>query len=1300
MPEAALAVSWQWSAVAQGGRERVTITLDDPNQQASTSRDGTQSLRIVLTPSASTLDAPQTLPTQNSLVQGVNITDGALSLSLSAPSFGFIASRPAANRIVVEIYRDPLGARWQPDGRLAPPTVTTAPTAPTVPVAAVTAIQEPAPALTSESAPVATTTVVTTPTAQTPSPVQNPAANATPPPPAALIPQTPLPETTTPESIGTPTTPPIATLETPVLTNPAIAPAETATTPAPAVDISSVTPPTIPAALPSEESATTPMESVAENSAERLADNLAGTPTLAPVAPDANLTNVPTPTPQATPQVPSAALTPTSPSAVSSTTQAATPAPLVRARLNLAGPDAWSESQILPPTATVNSAATTSPRNRLRDVGKDDALSISEPSPATQAPAHQPPAAQSSAGLTPTATPPASTNDTDTTPPSAAALTPISPPPAVTVPSTQVDGNAVAPSVTNITITVEAPAAPSAPAANLASPTPVAPVAPVATPTAPLDTAANSTADASTARPATHPAVGQSPALQNEATSPAAPEISVTPEVSGLPTNPVAPEHTPIAPTTNTPESAGANGAAIVLPPSDASAPQNGVLPVNANAEKSADSVATETVEAPAGAKPEEKNAETPPKVEGETAEQEAPPVLQPIYVDEQGNPVPAPPDVPALLASTRAQMNKTRFDEALPDLMILKNAELSREEREDVLYDIMKALFETSHNDLASKAEEISRAAQEAMNFNLDSPRVPDALNILARVDLAQDNLADAEGYVMLMKRRFPHTPQVPSALLALGEKQMQKQNYADATLTFQSILQDYPESKVAKDAARMQTYALYRQGHMQRALTLIDFVERRWPRLYLEDPNYLTMTADIQTRQNRLFDALNTYWTLYNLNPSAPEAASTLYKISELYYALNFPDAGAKTLNELLRAFPQSPSASVALLRLGENGIHDGNLPLDEIFQIFEKVNPRLPGIYYQRIIQEYPDSPETITAKLRLIAWQMWNRETLDAMNAARSFMIDYEDKPESLRARDILLRGFAQEMGKALAEENFERVLTLWERFPQVHDYYQPLEPDLRVALARAQLNRGKENEGMELLAPFLEGPQDPKYGQYVFNLYLASYLRQQNWDGLLSLGEKVANWALPKETRDQLDYTLALSAENLGLQSRALPLWQKLAPKTDIPLFQRAYASYFLARDAERRQDLRGSYQYNLDALGMFTQLQDDQSPYADSERIRESIAALMDVTEIAGRFAESLDWANKYATFVPDTSPDYAGLRFREARLHRKMGDMARWRAILQGIIDKEPDSVFGKMAASELHTQDVARDLTRFTGQ
>lgn len=673
---------------------------------------------------------------------------------------------------------------------------------------------------------------------------------------------------------------------------------------------------------------------------------------------------------------------------------------------------------------------------------------------------------------------------------------------------------------------------------------------------------------------------------------------------------------------------------------------------------------------------------------------------LPPLYVDEEGNPVPPPPDVPALLAQMRSAMKAGRYAEATVPMNTLRTVVLPPEDREELLYNTMTALFESNRPAFAAHGEDIINAANEAMNYNPDSPRVPDALAVLVMVNLAQDNVADAQGYAQLMRRKFPGNTNVPAVFLDLGEKQMERQEYAEAALSFQVILQEYPESKMAKDAARLETYAFYRQGHMDRALTLIDFVDRRWPRVYLEDPEYLAIAADIRFRQGHLQEALNTYWTQYNLEPAKPEAATTLQHIAETYFLLKDPAAAAKVLDELVRAFPLSAEAPKALMRLGENGIHDGNLTVDQLFSLFTAPNPRLPSLYYQRVLKDYPQSPEAMPAQLRSIAWQLWNKEYLPAMTAARGFMIDYEDKPESLRAQDILLRGFARELGNSLQEENYDRVLKLWNDFPQVHDYYQPLEPDLRMALARAHLNRGQEPQGLELLAPFLDGSGDTDYALYTYNMFLATYLRQQNWDAILSLGEKVAGWKLPAEARNQLDYAMALSAENLGLQGRALPLWQKLAPMRDIPLYQRAYASYFLARDAERRQDLRAAYQYNLDTLGMFTQLQDEQSPYADSERIRESIAALMDVTEIAGRYAESLEWASKYAAFVPDTSPDYAGLRFREARLHRKMGDLARWRAILQGIVDKEPDSVFGKMASSELHTQDVARDLTRFTGQ
>jgi len=135
----------------------------------------------------------------------------------------------------------------------------------------------------------------------------------------------------------------------------------------------------------------------------------------------------------------------------------------------------------------------------------------------------------------------------------------------------------------------------------------------------------------------------------------------------------------------------------------------------------------------------------------------------------------------------------------------------------------------------------------------------------------------------------------------------------------------------------------------------------------------------------------------------------------------------------------------------------------------------------------------------------------------------------------------------------------------------------------------------------------------------------------------------------------------------------------------------------MARDAERRRNIEEAYQLNRDTLTLFTRLGVENPERADSARVRESLVALMDVTEVANRFAESLEWADQYEPFVPESSPDYGAFRFRVARLHRKMGDLERWHYMLEDLVKREPDSVFGRMAASELRTQAVARDLGRF---
>ena len=667
------------------------------------------------------------------------------------------------------------------------------------------------------------------------------------------------------------------------------------------------------------------------------------------------------------------------------------------------------------------------------------------------------------------------------------------------------------------------------------------------------------------------------------------------------------------------------------------------------------------------------------------------------VYVDEKGNEVPKPPDSVAMIEEAQKLINTMQFQTARDMLEDIKTHVLTQEQREKVLYLLSDANYGLYANRWLEGYEPISISTSEAMNFNLKSPLVADALYRLGQLNLDVGNQQDALGYFKALKTKYPSHPSVPQGLYKLGKDQLDKQQYADAVRNFQTILDEYPENRVVREAARYMAEALYKQGHYERALILVDFVDRRWPRIYLEDPPYLLMVGDLQLRMRRYPEALQTLWTYYNLLPDTPENHKILLEIGNLYLRSGHDKGARDVFDELLRKYPKSPSAPMAILRLGEMTITPPNPTLDELFALFEKPGFTLPETAYRRILAEYPDAPEAEMAALRLLAWQFWNRETAEAMAGAAAFLEKYPSSPMGLRAETIIRDGFVRERALALAEENYERLLKLWETYPQVRIPEDKLDDDLRVALARAQLNRGAESEGMALLEPFLKRSKDPKYGEYVYNLKLAKLLREENWNGILDLGERIATWPMAPDMRNQLDYSLAISAENLGLPQKALPIWKTLYKRTDIPLYQKAYATYFLARDAERRKDLKDAYDLNLETLKLFTELEDERSDKADPERVRESLAALMDVTEVANRFAEALDWTDRYGRFVNEDSPDYAGLKFRQARLHRKMGDLARWRNLLEDIVRREPDSVFGRMASSELRTQEVARDLTRF---
>ena len=668
------------------------------------------------------------------------------------------------------------------------------------------------------------------------------------------------------------------------------------------------------------------------------------------------------------------------------------------------------------------------------------------------------------------------------------------------------------------------------------------------------------------------------------------------------------------------------------------------------------------------------------------------------VYVDEKGNPVPKPPDPAELLAQVSAAMGQKDYPAALGTLAVLKEMPLPGDQKEKVLYLISDAVWELYKDKPLEGYERIIAAANEAMNANLRSSGVPGAMLRLGEANLLVGNLREAEAYFSARRTAYPPSPDVPASFLKLGLALLKDKQYDKAAKVFRDIIQNYPESPSLKTASVSLAAALAELRETQEADLVIDFVEKRWPRHYLDDAAFLLLQAEHALRNNKLQDALQHYWLYYNLEPGKADNDKVLRRIGEIYLRQGRVQPALDVFEEILRRYPDSEGADYALLRLAEKSIHDGPVVTrEELFAVFNDPGDPAPQIAYAKLKEKNPHNPIGTLSSLKLVFWQLWDKQYVDAIRLAADYIDMHPEEPGASLARQVILDAFAHEMRRDLQEENYGRILTLWNGFPLIRAKYAPLEDALRVALAKGHLERGEDAEAVELLGYFLQGPKHPGYGEYAFTFFFNRYLAAGDWNGILDLGERIAAWELSTHTRNELDYAMALAAENLGLSRKALPLWQKLAPKDDIPLYEKAYATYFLAKDAEQRKDIKDAYNYNKAALELFFRLEDERSDKADPERVKESISSLMDICEVANRIPEALEWLERYNAFVTEASPEYAGLRFREARLYRKLGDTAKSRAILERIVQAAPDSPFGTAAASELRTFDVSRDLDRF---
>lgn len=132
-----------------------------------------------------------------------------------------------------------------------------------------------------------------------------------------------------------------------------------------------------------------------------------------------------------------------------------------------------------------------------------------------------------------------------------------------------------------------------------------------------------------------------------------------------------------------------------------------------------------------------------------------------------------------------------------------------------------------------------------------------------------------------------------------------------------------ELPRNGLTRDSAINLALALNQLGKFDEAFKILEYVEQRWPRFYVEYPPSCGSWATGPCALASGIGARGYYMTYYNLNPRSEDAGTGTARIGDAYVRTGLKSAARGVYDKVLADFPKGDAALIAKLRLAEEGI-----------------------------------------------------------------------------------------------------------------------------------------------------------------------------------------------------------------------------------------------------------------------------------------------------------------------------------------------------------------------------------------
>ncbi len=615
----------------------------------------------------------------------------------------------------------------------------------------------------------------------------------------------------------------------------------------------------------------------------------------------------------------------------------------------------------------------------------------------------------------------------------------------------------------------------------------------------------------------------------------------------------------------------------------------------------------------------------------------------------------------------------------------------LTKELRIRALYGNAEALTELHKDDLLNNFGDVSSSWMEAMNSDTNSPNVPMALLNLGLINLKAGNMPEAKAYFNLLKSQYPNDLNIPYISFYWGEYYLGIHEYEKAADQFQNLVQTYPDSKVVREAALGLAKSLDALGYNEQSFQIIDYIDKRWPRYYIEDLEFLLMAANTQNRLGKVDDAKENYWAFYNLAPDAKENDIVLARLGDIYLKNGDTKAAKDLYEKAAKDYPEEEGGLVSMMRLAEEGIYD-NPDMTQMDKVFDRPYNLKPQKIYTQIIEKHPNSPLAPLAQLKLGMWYYWNQKYGECLGSVQDFLDKYPRSTLRMKASELGHRVFDKAVPELVQDENYGKVVKFWNSYGKKNNEGDGVNDETRMGVALSYWKKEQPDEALKLIDRYLTEKQVPKYSAMALDMALGIYVEEQAWTNVTELVDLARNnWKLDPKQSVHIDFAKAMAFENLGETELSTPLWAGLASNLLLPESSRAYAMYYMAKSAMKKKELKKVFIYAQEALAMLLQTGGDR------EKIKDCILMTIFAAESSGRYREALKWAAEYDKYIPISDSEWASSRFRLAQLYEKAGAIGEWKKLMEEVAEKSPDDLYGRLATSALATRKIERDASKF---